>query len=552
MINVDIRMPRPVRGLVAVAGMLVAGYALHSLGLLGGHAYDPLFQKWVNTAIPALCTAVVLVRAVRVRRERLAWSLLGVGLICAVAGNVYYALYVIEIVPLPIPSVADAIWLSEYPLTYTALILLLFSRVRNVTLSMSLDGVIAATATASISAAVVLSQVMGRLDHSSPARIATSLAYPVGDLILIGLVLVAVALNHWRLVRTWVLLAAAFCCFAVTDGFFLYKTADGTYTVGTIIDAGWHLTAFLAALAAWQPVVAAAKRSEARPLSLVAPAFFGLISLAVLVWDHFHRVGTVALVLSAVSVFAVIVRMALAFIENVRRAEREEVRLVAQNAERARLLARTVEVAEEERSRIAAELHDGPIQKLTVMAFNLDRLALRLARNEPGAEQMVHAIRENLGSEMGALRRVMSELRPPILDERDLEAALNDCAELIFAGVEIAHETTCDLGAESPAPEIETAVYRVVREALTNVMKHAGASRVVVDVNRDGGTLRLVIADNGNGFEDRPPAAGHFGLLGMRERIGSVGGTVDVVSAIGSGTRVEATLPWRARLVPVV
>jgi signal transduction histidine kinase len=200
--------------------------------------------------------------------------------------------------------------------------------------------------------------------------------------------------------------------------------------------------------------------------------------------------------------------------------------------------------------RIATDLHDGPIQKLTVVAFNLDRLGMRIARGEPGADELMQKIRSDIQTQMFALRRVMSDLRPPILDERNLAAALNDCADQVFADASIMHETTCELGSEWPAPEIETAVYRVVREALINVRRHAEATRVNVAIERDGESLRLLVADDGAGFERADADLEQFGLLGMQERIGSLGGRLEVASAIGDGTRVEATLPWKPRLAP--
>jgi len=249
--------------------------------------------------------------------------------------------------------------------------------------------------------------------------------------------------------------------------------------------------------------------------------------------------------------------VALSMASNIteRRVAEEQLRL--QNArleeserERARLLARTVEVAEQERMRIATDLHDGPIQKLTVVAFNLDRLGMRIARGEPGADELMQKIRSDIQAQMFALRRVMSDLRPPILDERNLAAALNDCADQVFADASIMHETTCELGSEWPAPELETAVYRVVREALINVRRHSDATRVNVAIERDGESLRLLVADDGAGFERADSDLEQFGLLGMQERIGSLGGRLEVASAIGSGTRVEATLPWKPRLAP--
>jgi PAS domain S-box-containing protein len=228
-------------------------------------------------------------------------------------------------------------------------------------------------------------------------------------------------------------------------------------------------------------------------------------------------------------------------------AQVQNAQLEAAQRERARLLARTVEVAEEERMRIAADLHDGPIQKLTVVAFNLDRLARRIERDEPDVEELVREIREDVRDEMVALRGLMTELRPPILDERNLAAALNDCADHIFAGSTVAHETICTLGGDWPAPELETAIYRVVREALFNTRRHADATRVTVAIERDGEALRLLVTDDGTGFDRASAGAANFGLLAMEERIGSLGGHLEVASSIGMGTRIEATLPWKSK-----
>jgi two-component system, NarL family, sensor histidine kinase UhpB len=250
-------------------------------------------------------------------------------------------------------------------------------------------------------------------------------------------------------------------------------------------------------------------------------------------------------------------QVALSMASNITERRLAEEQLLRQNAEleksereRARLLARTVEVAEQERMRIATELHDGPIQKLTVVAFNLDRLGMRIARNEPGAEELMQKIRTDLQAQMFALRRVMSDLRPPILDERNLAAALCDCANQVFADGPVECETTCALGPDWPAPEIETAIYRVVREALLNVRRHADASRVGVAIERVGESVRLLVTDDGDGFDPADSESTQFGLLGMQERIGSLGGRLDVESVVGCGTRVEATLPWKSRLTP--
>ena len=213
-----------------------------------------------------------------------------------------------------------------------------------------------------------------------------------------------------------------------------------------------------------------------------------------------------------------------------------------------RLLTRTVEVAEAERTALAADLHDGPIQHLTAVTLTLDLLANKLARGEAaGAATLAQQLRESVAGEMRSLRRLMGELRPPILEERGLEAALRDCADMVLSdeGVEFVLESS--LRGHRLAPELETAVYRVVREALTNVRKHADATEVRVRLTARNGVVDLEIADDGVGFVPGGSNGEHVGVLTMRERIESVGGTWQLAAAPGEGTKIYATLPRKLR-----
>ena len=214
--------------------------------------------------------------------------------------------------------------------------------------------------------------------------------------------------------------------------------------------------------------------------------------------------------------------------------------------ERLRLLARTVEISEQERRRIAADLHDGPVQKITATAFTLDLLANHLARGERDVEDLTRRARDELASELASLRRMFSELLPPILDERGIAAAISaDAAELL------PRETTYTVhdhtAAVRFANDVETAAHRIAREALINVKKHARATHVDIDFDRVGGHLQLTITDDGVGFD--PQAAnggtGHVGLQSMRERAESLTGELHIQSGPSSGTRLQATLPWR-------
>ena len=217
--------------------------------------------------------------------------------------------------------------------------------------------------------------------------------------------------------------------------------------------------------------------------------------------------------------------------------------------ERVRLLARTVQAAEDERRRIAADLHDGPIQRLTAAAFSLDLLGNRIARGGD-ASGLLGSIREQLGAEMRSLRRLMTELRPPVLDERGVAPAIGEAAAEILPP-ETASRVHDAIGTVRLAPEIETAAHRTAREALVNVAKHAHAAHVDVYLRHDGDRLSLVVSDDGAGFDSGSATSirdGHVGLIAMRERLASLGGGLRVVSKPGEGTRLEASLPWILRL----
>ncbi len=221
--------------------------------------------------------------------------------------------------------------------------------------------------------------------------------------------------------------------------------------------------------------------------------------------------------------------------------------LVDSQWRRRQLLDRTVRVAEEERARIAANLHDGPIQRLAALGLVLDRCRLRMDREDKdGARDLVKRARTELSEEIRSLRQLMSELRPPILDEGGLEAALRDhlSSWTSASGIEIRLEAASHglLSLES-----ETVVYRVVQEALANVAKHSRAKLTTVTMSQSGNGVQVVVRDDGKGF-DAPPQpdllrGGHFGLVVMRERVELASGRFEIHSAPRTGTEVVAWLP---------
>jgi len=309
---------------VALACAVLA-YSLHALVDLGGSGTDDFFGKWLYDGIVLVSAGLCVWRAVSVREDRAAWLLLAAGMLSWAAGNVYYILFIVDLEVQPIPSVADALWLGIYPPALAMLVLLIRSRSPRFQWVLWLDGLIAALAVASVSAAFVL-QVIIDAPHDGLVQTITNFAYPVGDLLLLALVLEAGALNGWRFERSWAYLAAGFASFAVTDGVFLYQIAHGTYVPSGIVDVGWLIAAVLFAYAAWQRPD---RRRGLDALSwrlLAVPAVFAVVALAVLVYGYVERLSPLVLMLAAGAVAAVIARMVLTFRQNLQMlsASREE------------------------------------------------------------------------------------------------------------------------------------------------------------------------------------------------------------------------------------
>ena len=207
------------------------------------------------------------------------------------------------------------------------------------------------------------------------------------------------------------------------------------------------------------------------------------------------------------------------------------------------LLRRLVSVQEAERRRFSADLHDLVGQSLSVLGMGLETIRALLPGTLPRkAESTIDHLGRLLKETMGSVRAVMSDLRPPLLDDYGLYSAIAWHAKQLEArtGLRIAVEGG-DVAPRPPA-EVELALFRIAQEALANVAKHAAASSARVSLGRSDGRLSLVIEDDGRGIAPRPAAndpgpAGGWGMAVMRERAAAVGGAVRFVSS-GSGTRV--------------
>ena len=259
------------------------------------------------------------------RAERLPWLLLGAALALWTAGDLYYFFAFSATANVPIPSVADPFYLAFYPVSYIALALLLRRRMKEFRGNLWLDGAIASLAVAAVGAAVVFDEVL-KTTGGSTLVIATNIAYPLADVLLLALVVATFALTGWRFDATWAFVAVGFAVFALADSAYLYETAAGTYREGGPLDVGWPLGLVLIACSAWQPIRRLEGVRDEGWQTLTLPTFFALVGLSLLVYDHFVRINTLAMVLASATVAAVIVRAVLTFRERVRllAASREE------------------------------------------------------------------------------------------------------------------------------------------------------------------------------------------------------------------------------------
>ena len=201
--------------------------------------------------------------------------------------------------------------------------------------------------------------------------------------------------------------------------------------------------------------------------------------------------------------------------------------------------------AEGERQRWARELHDDTLQSLSALRVGLST-AKRSNRPEALDQAVTNAI-EQIEEGITNLRALITDLRPASLDELGAAAAIHALAERTMRhgiDVDVSIELAYEHGSGQPrhTPELETAMYRIVQEALTNATKHGNAKRAVVEIHEHDGEIRVSVRDDGCGFDPGHDTDG-FGLLGMRERAQLLAGTLRIASAPGEGTIVTASFP---------
>lgn len=215
-------------------------------------------------------------------------------------------------------------------------------------------------------------------------------------------------------------------------------------------------------------------------------------------------------------------------------------RLATRERQLERFAARTIELQELDRRRIAGDIHDGISQRLISAYYHLSAACALSGPGEVLVE--LEATRSLLGDALDEARRAIVGLRPAVLDDLGLAAGITSLSRSIGADVTVSVEV--DLGGLVLPAHLEMALYRITQEALQNVAKHAEATSVEITLRVSDDAVRLTISDDGVGFDqDQPTSRVSYGLSGIGERAALLGAHLDVDARTGLGTKIEVTVP---------
>ena len=297
--------------LLWIAGL--AALTVSTIAAAGGPG-DPLGPRYhlLYLALFAIPGVICLLRALLVPEQRLAWAAFGLAMWCFAAGTGYWYLALEDMTSPPYPSWSDPLWLGFYGASVVGLLALMRSGLTRSRRTVSLDIGVGALAFATVASALLFGPISARTGGDL-GSVATNLAYPLIDVLIVSLILAVFIIHGWRPGRVWLLLGAVWTMQTVADTVYLFQVAGGTYAAGGIMDATWPPLMFLIAWAAWQQPPQAARAWEQGPGTLVVTTGFAAVGLFVLVYDQKHEVGVVADVLATLTVTLGFVRAAMTF-----------------------------------------------------------------------------------------------------------------------------------------------------------------------------------------------------------------------------------------------
>lgn len=302
-----------------LATLLLGGTALvilHDWVGIGGKNFDFAVGGPVYDVVVLAAGIACIARATAFKRERWAWLLIGFGILSWGAAEVYWTAFITDNPSAPYPSPADVGYLVFYPLSVAGLALLLRARAHEMDWRLWMDGLIAALGTAALGTAFVFDFVAGKTTGST-LQVVTTLAYPLGDIVTLSMVVGVVALTGWRPGRTWSLLLAGLAALVIAD---IAYTLQSTTTLpgGDWVDPIYLLAAVCLGTAVWQPAEAAeitSSRDGNRWRELIVPGLFATVMIGLFAMQHSSS-SDLSTVLWAATMFAVIVKLAISDREN--------------------------------------------------------------------------------------------------------------------------------------------------------------------------------------------------------------------------------------------
>jgi signal transduction histidine kinase len=442
-------------------------------------------------------------------------------------------------------DLADLCFLSSYLLLTVALLQLVRARSQGWDVAALLDALVLTTGLALLSWQFLMLPYVRDPSLSSGEKL-YSLVFPLADVMLLAVLLRLWTGGGGRGWAYYLLGIGTTAMLASDTAVGLTVAITGSYQPGSLIDLGYIALPLALAAAALHPSMPSlslpGRRTRARVtrgrLALLVGAV--LLAQAVIVIEWLRgRPIQYPVVAAAGSLMSL-----LTFVRFGGMA-----RDIAVQHERRRAAIQIVQAGDQERTKLAADLHDGPVQEVAMLSYTAHLARLQLARGNLGrADEMLAELQQDLEAQVRDLRHIMTALRPPVLEQQGLAAALQQHVEQFRSEHKIAADLVLERRSDDLASEVETILYRITQEALSNIRKHARAKHAWVTMDStDDGRVRLRVRDNGVGFDPAQAARlaeeGHFGLAGMRKRVTFVGGRFDVRSTPGQGTTVEVAIP---------
>lgn len=311
----------------AAMGLGIAFELLRAVTGVGGQGLSSFANNWLYMAIEFVAIAVCLARVLQRREQRLAWALVSFALVCWSVGDLLWAVWLDNLAKPPFPSAADLAYLLMYPAMYGSLMLLIRSRVRAAVTAQWLDGGVVALAVAAVAAVLVFSDILRATTGHLVADVVT-IAYPVGDFILLMFVVMAYALAGWRPGRDWLTLGSAVAVMAVADIFYADQVAGGLYVSGELLNVGYLTSFSLLALAAWMPASRRPRALRGGQDTIVLTGAAAVVALALLVVAAFTPVTPLAVSLAGGALALATARSWLTYLENGRMLTRTRLQAV--------------------------------------------------------------------------------------------------------------------------------------------------------------------------------------------------------------------------------